>query len=271
MEAEDARAALGRAAEELPKLYGDPSRYDLLAEMTAPDDLGLYRELAAAHSTGDAAGEVLELGCGTGRVAIALAEAGARVTGIDVVEAMIERAALKAAARGVDVTWALGDMRSFSLDRTFALLLMPYNVLNHLLTHDDLERALAAARAHMDDASRLVIDTFQPSLAFLGGDHRAPRPILRYLDPYIDKEVLLSEENHYDPATQINRVVWRSEVGGVVDARVEETRMRVFFPQELDGYLRGAGLRIEHKWGGYDRSPFDGQSPKQLVVCRRAP
>ncbi|MGE0790687.1 MAG: class I SAM-dependent methyltransferase [Sandaracinaceae bacterium] len=262
---EDVRAALREGARQLPELYRDPIRYDVLAQMTAPDDLPFYRALVREHP-----GPVLELGAGTGRVAIELAADGTDVTGVELLEPMIELAAQKAQARGVELTLALGDLRSFRLERTFALVLLPYNTLNHLTDEDDLERALASIRTHMDGASRLVIDTFQPSLAFLGADRTTPKPILRYRDPYSEQEILIAEENHYDSAKQINRVVWRETIAEVPDARVDELRMRIFFPRELDALLTLSGFAIEHKHGDYDRRAFDAASPKQLLVCRLA-
>ena len=264
-DAEEVRRALAESAADLPDIYRDPVQYDLLAQMTAPDDLDFYRALAEEHP-----GPILELGTGTGRVALELADAGHEVFGLDLVEPMVEMARRKAEEREIGLTLAIGDLRSFALGQTFGLVLLPYNTLNHLLDLDSLRRALAATAHHMDESSRLVIDTFQPSLSFLGADHSEPRPILRYLDPYLQKEVVLSEENHYDPARQVNRIVWRYRVGETDDARVEEMQMRIFFPMELDAHLEHAGFVIEQKWGDYDRRPFASDSSKQLFVCRRA-
>jgi hypothetical protein len=119
----------------------------------------------------------------------------------------------------------------------------------------------------MDESSRFVIDTFQPSLAFLGGDPERRRQILRYRDPYTQDEVRLHEENHYDAATQRNRVVWTYEIDGK-DARTEELTMRIVFPNELEALLRLSGFAIEARYGDYDRRPFGATTPKQLTVCR---
>lgn len=256
-------AALREAAAALPRIYSDPEHYDLLAQMTAPDDLPFYRAFLAER-----AGPVLELGCGTGRVALALAAEGHEVVGVELSERMLELAHRKAAHAELGLTLALGDLRSFELERTFGSILLTYNTLNHLLDRDSLSRCFATVKRHMSESSRFVIDTFQPSLAFLGNEPEKRRGILRYRDPYIDKEVVLSEENHYDAATQLNRVVWSYAIEGVEDVRVEELTMRIFFPQELDALIELHGLVIENKHGDYDRRPFDARSPKQLLVCR---
>jgi len=260
----DIPAKLREAAAELPTLYDDPLHYDLLAQMTAPDDLPFYRDLLHQHGC-----PVLELGCGTGRVALALASEGADVVGVDLHPAMLALAREKAAQAEIGLTLALGDLRRFDLDQKFSLVLLTYNTLNHLLDLDSITRCFDTVKRHMDDGTRFVIDTFQPSLAFLGRDPERKRQILRYLDPYTQDEVRLHEENHYDPATQHNRVVWTYEVDGHAK-RTEELVMRLFFPNELEALLQLSGFAIEARYGDYDRRPFGPTTPKQLTVCRLA-
>lgn len=255
--------ALVEAARTLPSIYADPIHYDVLAQMTAPNDVPFYLELLERHG-----GPVLELGCGTGRVLLALAREGVEAYGVELAAPMLELAHQKAEAEELGVTLALGDLRSFSLDRTFPLVLLPYNVLNHMLDDDSLVRCLESAKKHMDGESRLVIDTFHPSPGYLA----SPPPrrfLLRYVDPYTAVETRLFEDNAYDPATQINRITWRYEVGGE-DVRTEELSMRIFFPRELDLALRLSGLAIEQKLGDYDGRPFGSDTSKQLFVCRLA-
>jgi SAM-dependent methyltransferase len=258
--------ALREAAAHLPAIYRDPVHYDVLAQMTAPADVPFYRALVAEHG-----GPVLELGCGTGRVALELARDGTEVVGVELSEEMLERAQSKAEEESIGVTLALGDLRKFNLETTFPLVLLTYNTINHLLDLASIESCFATVRRHMNERSRFVIDTFQPSLTFLGNEPEQRRPILRYLDPYTKEEVVLHEENHYDPSTQQNRIVWSYTIGGRADARVEELRMRLFFPQELDALLTLQGFAIEAKLGDYDGRPFGPITPKQLVVCRLAP
>lgn len=256
--------ALLRAAESLPGLYADPAHYDVLAQMTAPEDIGFYTALAD-----DAGGPVLELGAGTGRVMLSLAERGHDAYGLELSPAMLSFAREKAAAKELGVTLALGDLRSFDFGRTFPLILLPYNTLNHLLDDDSLARAFTSVLRHMTPDSRFVIDTFQPSLAFLA-DPPVAAPILRYLDPYDQREVRITEDNRYAPAKQLNTVTWRYCVEGIEDARVEELTMRIFFPRELDALLKAHGFEVISKHGDYDGQPFGDASPKQLCVCRTA-
>ena len=258
-----ARALEQRAKDTLPSVYFDPIHYDVLTQMTAPDDVPFYRALVEEHG-----GPVLELGCGTGRVCLELARGGTEVVGVDLSPAMLETARTRATSEGLGVTLALGDIRSFELDQTFGLVIIAFNTFNHMLEDAAVSDCLAAVRRHMNASSRLVIDTFQPSLKFLGDEPEKRRKLLRYLDPYLKKEIVLSEENHYEPATQLNRIVWSYAVDGVEDARIDELTMRLFFPRELDAWIERSGLVIEEKYGDYDRHPFDSKSPKQLMICR---
>lgn len=262
MEEVEIPPALQEAAGKLPRIYSDPVHYDVLAQMTAPADVPFLRRLVERLG-----GPILELGCGTGRVALELAR-DVEVFGVELSPQMLERAFQKAAAAGVGPTLALGDLRSFDFGRTFPTVLLTYNTINHL--HDDAElaKALSTVRRHMGEGARFVIDTFQPSPAFLADAPERRRPILRYLDPYLQEEVVLHEENHYDAATQLNRIVWSYSIGGVEDARIEELTMRLYFAEELDDALRRSGFEIEEKFGDYDERPFDETSPKQLIICR---
>jgi SAM-dependent methyltransferase len=259
-------AALRDAAGALPSLYADPVLYDILSQMTAPDDLPFYQRMVGAHGS-----PVLELGCGTGRVLLALAEAGAEAWGVELSPAMLEFARQKAETRQLGVTLGLGDIRSFDLKRTFPLILMPYNILNHLLDVESLQTCLASVRRHMDAETRLVVDTFQPDPVFLADQPEQPRLVLRFVDPYSQQEVHLYEENHYQPTQRLNRIVWRFEFDGSTDARIEEMTMRLYFADELESLLAQSGFAIEARYGDYDGRPFDATTPKQLTLAKKLP
>ncbi len=245
----------------IPSIYRDPRHYDLLAEMTAPGDLPFYRRWLDRYG-----GPVLELGCGTGRVCLPLARAGAQVWGIDVARPLLEHARAKATAAAIPVTLLEADCRAFELGRPFQLILLPYNALNHLLDLDAVAGCLGAVRRHLKAQGRFVIDTFNPDLGFLSRDPELK--VVEYLEPDSGERVILIEQNRYDAARQINHITWRYQVGGRADQRVDELDMRIFFPQELDALLELHGFEIEHKLGDYDERPFGAATPKQLLVCR---
>ncbi len=251
-----------RAASGPASIYCDPAHYDVLAQMTAPDDLPFYQQWASQQE-----GPLLELGCGTGRVSIALARAGHQISGLDNAELMLAFAAQKAGLAGVSIKLTQADFCDFDLGERFGLVIIAYNAFNHLLDLAAIGRCLRSVKRHMRDDGVLLIDTFNPSLSFLSADPERRRRLLEYIDPHTKERVVLSEQNNYDAATQVNRVIWSyADDDGNVQ-RVDELLMRIFFPQELDALLQLHGLNIDQKLGNYDGSSFNAQSPKQLMIC----
>ena len=113
------------------QIYHDGRHYDRLF----PDYGGDLPFLLAQAQRVRRDDTVLELACGTGRVAIPLAKAGLRVTGIDLSRGMLDEARRKAVAEGVSATWIEADMRAFDLGATFSTIILVANGLCHLLTH----------------------------------------------------------------------------------------------------------------------------------------
>ena len=240
-------------------IYQDAAHYDWLASFTAPQDLPFYRRLATHYGS-----PILELGCGTGRVSVALAKDGYAMTGIDLSSALLEGAGSKANAAGVEIRFEQADMRDFQLDASFGLAICPYNAFNHLLDFVDVGRFLSAVARHLRDDGRLVIDTIQPDPAFLGANPTLK--VLDYVDPASGKQGALHETNDYDARRQVNSITWRYLVEGEL-VREDRLEMRMFFPQELNALIHLCGWEIEEKWGNYAQVPFGARTPKQLLVC----
>lgn len=237
-------------------IYLDGRHYDAMYPHA-----GQAIEFLTAH----ARSPVLELACGTGRVAIPLAQAGFSVTGIDYSEGMLETARQKSSA----VEWVQGDIRDFHLDRQFSTVIFVFNALCHLLTIDDFEACMRCVRQHLAPGGRLIIEVFVPDFQIL---MRAPDRIFlfsEYDDPDGGGRIDVMSSNHYEPDTQINRVTTYHRFPNAPEKQ-GSLDMRMYFPQELDALLRYNGFVIEQKYGDYDGRPFDAKSEMQLVVCRLA-
>lgn len=212
---------------------------------------------------------VLELACGTGRVALTLAKAGFKVTGIDISESMLDRARTKTSEEGLGVVWVKADIRDFALGQKFSLIIFPFNTICHLLNLEDLEACLACVKAHLRPRSRFIVDVFHPDLRFLLRNLEERYPHAEYADPDGQGTVVVTETNWYDPAAQINRLKLYYKLPGRAEEVVEELNMRIYFPQELDALLRYNGLRVVAKYGEYDETLFGPSAPKQLIVCSK--
>src|SRR5229473_3926721 len=147
-------------------------------------DVAFYRE--ATRDFGD---PVLELGCGTGRITMSIAEAGKRITGLDLSERMLERAVKKRAALRVEarerVHFVQGDMTQFDLGEKFRLIIIPFRPLQHLLEVRQQMDCLECVRKHLAPGGRLVLDVFQTDAE-------------RMHDPVHMREALVTEYNTAD-------------------------------------------------------------------------
>ena len=134
-------------------------------------DVPFYVQQALASG-----GPVLELGSGTGRVALALAAAGIEVHGVDVSPRMVQRAQEKAEAAGLAdaCRFQQGDMRTVRLDKRFPLVIMPFRSFQNMLSVDDQRAALATVKAHLEAGGCLAFDVFAPDPRMLATDDPAP-------------------------------------------------------------------------------------------------
>lgn len=247
--------------------YEDAVYYDL-AYRRRRADVRLYRELACEHP-----GPVLELGVGTGRVALALAKDGVELVGVEPVPAMLARAKEKARAlpRAAQARLVLrrGDARSLRLGRTFTLVIAPFNVFMHLYTRRDVERALAVARAHLAPRGRLVFDVTMPDLRLMT---RSPARLYRGPDvvhPSSGARYQYFEAFQYDPVRQVQMVsMVFQNLDDLGDMKSLPLSQRQFFPEELKGLLHYNGFVIEHMWGDFERGALNDDSETQIVVAR---
>jgi SAM-dependent methyltransferase len=244
-------------------LYRDGRHYDALNRDIVAD-IPFYVDEA-----GRARGPVLELACGTGRLAIPIAQSGIEITGLDLTPSMLAHAREKAKHAGVEIEWLEGDCRSFALGRQVALIFMGFNSMQHMHDHASLAGVFSCVRQHLAPGGRFIFDVFNPKLAMLA---RQPGERLHerdYQDPDGRGTIALEHTVRYDDASQVSHIqFYFTRRGEEQDFRVEELSLRCFFPQELDLLVRSQGFTILEKFGNFERKPFASGDPKQVVVCR---
>ncbi len=233
-------------------------------------DIAFYERLARA--TG---GPVLELACGTGRVAVPLAEGGLDVTGVDNAEAMLAIAARRMQAAPTSVrerlTLVQGDMTDLDLGRTFGLVFVAFRSFQLLLTIERQRQALRVIRRHMQPGGRMALHLFDPRLELMVGDGGAGR-IASGTHPVTGRryvaEVLRA---NIDPVAQVRWDLWRyTEVGdndAVLAEATREMALRWTYRWELRHLLELCGFTIEA-----DYSDFGGSGPeygRELIVVAR--
>ncbi len=253
--------------------FADAEAYDL----ADPTDTGgaFYRALAQ-----EAGGSVLEIGCGTGRVTIPIAQMGFPVTGLDIMPGMIERARRKSA--GLPAKWVVGDGRSFRLDERFHLIFLTGNVFQFFLTNADQAALLERAHAHLHPDGLFAFETRNPRWPGLATRPEPYEGMFFHLETwmeeraeesYIDAQgrtVQISYAQAYDHAAQILHLTgykrWRE--GEQEQTQVNRTALRYTFPQELAALLHACGFAVVRQYGDWNYEPLTEASPSIIVVCR---
>ncbi|MCH7737281.1 MAG: class I SAM-dependent methyltransferase [Chloroflexi bacterium] len=214
---------------------------------------------------------VLELACGTGRVANTLAIEGFRVTGIDNSDTMLSEARRKSEFQGIDVEWVLADVRHFELGTTFPLIIFPFRSIAALLTAKDLEACLSCVKKHLKAGGKFIIDAFNPDLDIMCRGSEDRYPFAEYPDPEGKGTIVVTQSNVYDAASQINRIKLFLKLPTRTEEMIEELNLRIYFPQELNALLEYNGFNIEDKFGDYEETYFDSSSKLQIMICSISP
>jgi SAM-dependent methyltransferase len=243
--------------------YTDPVLYDLENDKFEPD--GPFY-LALARRLG---GSVLELGCGTGRLTVPLAQQGFDMTGLDVMPKMLARAREK--SRGLPIQWVEADVRHFDLRRRFGFIFESGATFQHMLTRADQEAFLACARAHLSPEGHLVLGALVPAGGLLE-TQLDEQPWFSYTGP-AGQTVNVSGTQHYDAATQVKTETairrWQTEEGQRVE-RVAPLRLRYTYPAEMEALLGDLGFTVRERYGDYDLGALTAESQHQLYVCQLA-
>jgi SAM-dependent methyltransferase len=231
------------------------ARYDeRSAPMFDPDVLGPTVEVLA-ELAGD--GQALEFAVGTGRVALPLAARGVPVSGIELSIPMAERLRAKDEAERMKVT--IGDMATTRVDGNFRLVYLVYNTIGNLVTQEQQLACFANAARHLDSGGFFVIEVGVPDLRRLppGEDARvfSHSPGCVGYDHFTDLVAQQATSHHFV-----------SDAAGV---REVTTPFRYVWPSELDLMAKLAGMLLRHRWAGWDRSPFTGDSTSHVSVWEK--
>jgi SAM-dependent methyltransferase len=200
---------------------------------------------------GLAGGSALELGVGTGRVAVPLSRRGVAVHGIDLSPAMVAR--LRARSSAVDVT--VGDFAHTTVGRTFPLVYLLRNTITNLTTQDDQVDCFRNAAAHLEPGGLFVVENYIPALRLL--------PPGQTVRAFTRTPTHLGFEE-YDVAAQlaVSHHYWT--IGGEI--RTFSSTHRYLWPAELDLMARLAGMTLRERWSDWHRTPFTGDSQSHISV-----
>jgi SAM-dependent methyltransferase len=202
-------------------------------------------------------GRALELGIGTGRIALPLAQRGVPVHGIELSKSMVAR--LRAKPGGEDIGVTIGDFATTTVDGTFSVAYVVYNTILNLTTQAAQVACFRNVAAHLEPGGCFVIEVIVPELRRL-----PPGETIRAFH--------LSETrwgiDEYDVATQEAK----SHHLEIVNGNLERFSMpfRYAWPSELDLMAQLAGMQLRERWGEWNREPFTSDSRKHVSVWEKS-
>lgn len=248
--------------------------YDDYAPIT--DDLPFFLEEAQARG-----GPVLDLACGTGRVAIPLAEAGHTVCGLELSEDMLAIAHRKIAQLAPETQARIhlrqGDMRAFQWERLFPLIIIPARSFLHIETPEDQRRVLTCIHSHLAPQGRLILTLFDPDLQLLW-ERSQMRPVhmekvkefthtatgVRYIvwmtRQYDLNNQTIQFDQFFDALDNQNRVIHRTYY---------PLRLRYTFRQELQYLFELCGFEVDAVYANFERKPMHYSAGSVVWIAKK--
>ena len=233
-------------------------------------DIAFYCDMAKRYRD-----PVLELGCGTGRITMAIAETGCHVVGLDISRKMLERAAEKRARLRREaqelVQLVQGDMTGFDLSEKFRSVVIPFRPFQHLLETEHQIRCLDCVRRHLAPRGRLILDFFQTDAERMHDPKFLQEAALAEYDLPDGRHVGISER-----IAAFHRGLQRNDVemifsvrhpGGKHERLVMAWTLRYFFRYEVEHLLARCGFQLEALYGNFDRSPLTDDSSEMIFVA----
>ncbi len=236
---------------------------DVAARYDDPDDR-MFDPAAIAQVVdvlAELAGEgaALELGIGTGRIALPLSGRGVRVHGIDLSEAMVARLRAKPGGESIGVT--IGDFAATRVDGEFTVAYLVYNTINNLTTQDAQVACFRNAAAHLAAGGHFVVEVGVPDLRRLPPGQTAV--------PFtVEPGRLGFDEYEVVGQGMVSHHYWRTEGGSFDSISVS---FRYVWPSELDLMARLAGMSLRERWSDWTRSPFTAESTGHVSIWQRTP
>jgi 2-polyprenyl-3-methyl-5-hydroxy-6-metoxy-1,4-benzoquinol methylase len=249
--------------------YTTIARYYDAENSDKTDDLAMYTDLAAEYGS-----PILDIGCGTGRVMLHLAQEGYEVHGIDRDAAMLQRAQHKREALPHlkdKLTFYQGDVLQHDLSQHFKLVLLTYNMLTHFHEQEQQIALLKRLRKLVEKQGLLVIDVPNAGNVFASEDTDAVTLERTFTDPESGHLVMQQSVSTLDRAEQLLHVTWIYDevtADGTLKRTFVPVVFRYYFLSEISLLLKLTGFEVESVWGDYDGSEY-GDGSERLVVLAK--
>lgn len=245
--------------------------YDIFYAAADPGDIDFYHGLCRASG-----GPILEIGVGTGRIALPLAKEGMEIVGIDLFEPMLKVAqqnALDIAPLEGSLRLIQADMRDFDLKRQFPVVTIPARTLLLATTEEEQIETLCRAVQHLEPDGTMAFNLFYPDPEMLADD-----PDEEFLLEVVEKpdggRYVLTAKNHFDLESQLNHGMQIAEEldpkGEVLRRQELEVVVRYLYPEQIIALCDRVGLEVIEMWGDFEGGELDEESDEIVVLARHA-
>jgi SAM-dependent methyltransferase len=251
-----------------------PELYDIVTPTSFRGDAEWYRGKAR-----ECGGPVLELGAGTGRITLGIAQASVSVHALDADPAMLDALRQKLANQPPEVqervVVMVGDMRVFTLAERFALIIAPFRAFLHNLTEQDQLACLDRVREHLRPGGCFAFNVFHPSLEYMAHHTGALAGIWRCVGTFPRADgrcIVRSESNRYDTVRQLVDSQHRYEEYGpdgiLTRTSMHRLQLAYLYPPDLRRLLKQAGFQSVQIAGGFDGRPFEKDTDELVIEAR---
>jgi SAM-dependent methyltransferase len=263
--------------EVMGELYKHPEEYDL-EHLGDCEDIDFYVSLARKLKPR----RVLEVGCGTGRITLPLAEEGARlgfeVVGLDCQSEMLAKAADRRLQAPPEVRERLilvqADMRMWRADSPFDLIVTPCSSITHLLSLQDQLAVWRLCRSNLASKGRFVVEVMMPNMAVFADSFQVPvrTPVEVDIDKFDEADgirLIRRKTTHYlsdDQRAQIRFVYEKYKDGRAIEQYIDDFAGHVYFPRELELLFIHSGFEVEHTFGDFRERPLKPNSPLIIMI-----
>lgn len=243
-------------------------------------DMPFYLEYAHRQcGKGGGKGDILDLGCGTGRVALILAEEGFYVTGLDISKPMLDIFRKKLSVKSENhpelikrVEIIQGDMTAFSLSRKYTLITAPFRTIQTLPDEDDLDGMFCCVREHLSDDGIFIVNAHNPAEDQL--DEKWCRAE-EFIDEVTDEQTGITVA-HYDCLERIDtvkQILYGYNAYSItysdnrIERLIEPLQLKYYFKSQLIEKVEHSGLKVLEEFSRYDKST-PGE-PEVILICKK--
>lgn len=235
--------------------YDDPLLYDSENAVLC-SDLKFWKDIISQYKPNS----VLEIGCGTGRVAKEILSNIHEYSGIDLSEEFLNY--FRKTSIVADLNLMVGDACDYNFNKTYDCIILPANFISHIQDDSKLEQLFANIKMHLSQDGKIIVDYYNPQIRFLDMQIKDQYCYSFTLD---NSDIKVFETHYYDNLKQINNIT-RSYIVNDLIIKTIQLPMRIYFKQEVEYIIKKANLKICDVYGNYNFEPISEYCDKLIYV-----